>query len=376
MRLDRIDVRLLRIPMLEPLAAAHGTASTREITIVRIDAGDITGWGECAALGSDTYGDETAMSAFVILRDELAPEMLTVALGGPSVAALARVATDHPMVAAAVEMAVLDLELRMATTSLSRHLGTVRERVPAGAAVGMDDDLEVVTARARSLVKARYRRIKVKVAPGRDVDVVDAVRKVIPSSVALQVDANGSYDLGDRDHVRALDALDRRGLALLEQPLAAGDGDLDAHVELARRLDTPICLDESLTSPAVVRRAIETGACEIACLKPGRLGGVLVTRAVHDDLRRAAVPTWIGGMIETGIGRAANLALAALPGCTLPGDLSATGRWFEHDLTASPVHIDADGTLPVPRRPGLGVDVDLAAIERFTVERCSLTSAG
>ncbi|HUS60990.1 MAG TPA: o-succinylbenzoate synthase [Acidimicrobiales bacterium] len=373
MRLDQVDIRLLRMPMVEPLAAAHGCESVREITVLRVDGGNDAGWGECAALAGDTYSGETAAGAFALVRDVVGPELLASPLGGPSVDILARVALTDPMVAAAVEMAVLDLELRVAATSLSRHLGAVRERVTAGAAVGLDDETEVIVERARSLAATGYRRIKVKIMPGHDVDIVDAVRAVLPAHVALQVDANGSYDVADREHLRALDALDRRGLALIEQPLAAGE--LEALATLARRLDTPICLDESLTSPDAVRRAVDLGACEVACLKPGRLGGVLVARAVHDDLRRRGVPTWIGGMIETGIGRAANLALAALPGCTLPGDLSATGRWFEHDLTASPVHIDADGTLPVPRRPGLGVEIDVEAVERFTVDRASLTSS-
>jgi O-succinylbenzoate synthase len=252
------------------------------------------------------------------------------------------------MAKAAVEMAVLDAELRAEGRTLASRLGAERDRVPAGVSIGLADSVPALLATIASHVAVGYRRVKLKIQPGWDVEPVQAVRARFGVELELQVDANGAYTLDDAAHLAELDGF---GLLLIEQPLAVDD--LRGHAELGQRIDTPICLDESITSTTAAAEAIERGACRVVNVKAGRVGGYLEAVRIHDVCVAAGVPVWCGGMLETGLGRAANIALAALPGFTLTGDLSASSRWFAEDLT-EPIEL-VDGHLLVPTDAGLGV---------------------
>jgi O-succinylbenzoate synthase len=265
----------------------------------------------------------------------------------------------HPMAKAAVQTAVLDAQLRATGTPLGSFLGAVKDRVPAGVSVGIMDSIPALLDAVAGYLDAGYLRIKLKIEPGWDVEPVRAVRERFGDGVLLQVDANTAYTLADARHLAGLDPFD---LLLIEQPLP--EDDLAAHAELARLIETPICLDESITSARVARDAIELGACSVVCIKPGRVGGYFEAVRVHDLCRERDVAVWCGGMLEPGLGRAANLALAALPGFTLPGDLSGSDRYYARDLTA-PFVLDA-GTLPVPTGPGIGIAPDPDALRDFT----------
>jgi O-succinylbenzoate synthase len=279
-----------------------------------------------------------------VLRDVAAPKVAGRACSAAEVAGL--VPVGHPMAAAALETAILDAELRADGTSLAAYLGATRSRVPAGVAIGIVEPLGALLDAVDAFVAQGYGRVKLKVEPGRDVGVVQAVRARFPD-LPLQVDANGAYTPGEFDALVALDAFD---LVLVEQPFGATE--LAAHAELARRSHTPVCLDESIGSAADAAHAIAIGACSIVNVKAPRVGGYLEAKRVHDVCRAAGVPVWCGGMLETGLGRAGNVALAALDGFTLTGDLSASDRYYRRDLT-EPFVLD-DGHLTVPQAPGVG----------------------
>lgn len=333
MGIDAVELRRVTLPLVEPFTTIHGTERERHLVVVRV-LGEHEGWGECAALSSPTYTEEWVEGAALVLRDELVPRLLDGGLG-----ALDAVA-GHPMAKASLEMAVLDAALRAAGRSLGEHLGATRRRVPSGIALGLDASADDVDA----AVAAGYRRVKLKVAPGHE-DAVRAVRALHPE-LPLQVDANGAY-VGDTSGLTRLDDL---GLLLIEQPLAADD--LLGHAALAPTLRTPLCLDESVSSRHSLELALAVHACRSVNLKPGRVGGLTVARAIHDRCVDAGIDLWCGGMLESGLGRAVNVALAALPGFTLPGDLAPSSRWFEEDLT-EPVTM-VDGHLEVPTAPGIG----------------------
>jgi len=342
----------ITLPLVRPFHTTRGVDVERRLCVVRVVSSEGEGWGECAALNEPGYTSEWADGAASVIEATLAPALLR---GGSAADPL------NPMASAALALAVLDADLRATGVSLASHLGATASRVPSGIALGLDAGLDDVG----SAVEAGYHRVKLKIAPGHDVDFVRSVRAAWPD-LALQVDANGAYSPADADHLAALDDLD---LLLIEQPLATDD--LDGHAALAARLRTPVCLDESITSAAAADEALRRRACSVICIKAGRLGGLDEAVAVHDRCLAAAVPVWCGGMLESGLGRAANLALAALPGFTLPGDLSASSRWFAADLT-EPLTLDADGYLAVPSGPGIGVSPRADALARFTESRVTV----
>ena len=365
-KLAMVELRRVRLPLAAPFRTAAGTAREREVLLVRAVTPDAEGWGECAAGAAPLYSPEYLDGAWQLLREHLLPRLwtvpdLTAERVGPALAAV----KGHPMAKAALEMAVLDAELRAEQRSLARRLGAVRERVPAGVAVGIAGSVAELLEEVAGHLAAGYRRVKLKIEPGWDVEPVRAVRERFGEGLLLQVDGNGAYTLADADRLARLDPF---GLLLLEQPLA--DHDLRGHAELAGRLRTPLCLDESITSARMAATALALGACSVVNVKAGRVGGYLEARRVHDLCAAAAVPVWCGGMLETGLGRAANLALAALPGFTLPGDLSASARWWRRDLITVPFQLQ-DGWLQVPDGPGLGVAVDEGFLAEVTtgVER-------
>jgi o-succinylbenzoate synthase len=336
-----IELLRVRLPLKRAFTTSFGTSTEKECVLVRaIGDEGAEGWGECTAMERPAYSAEWNDGAWLVLRDELGP----AALGGRDAAV-----RGHPMARAALEVALTDLDLRRRGVSLAEHLGAVRDRVPCGVSVGLEDRTEDLLALVGGFVEAGYRRVKLKIEPGRDLDMVRTVRETFPDT-PLSVDANAAYTEETADRLLPLDDF---GLEYVEQPLP--EDDLLGHIRLQERLRTPLCLDESVTSAAVARTAIELGACRVINVKLGRVGGLVETLRIQDAAVAAKVPLWCGGMLETGIGRAANVALAALPGFTMPGDTSASDRYFEQDLT-EPFVVDGDGTMAVPKGPGLGVE--------------------
>jgi O-succinylbenzoate synthase len=328
-----VDVVRVRLPLARPFVTASGTEHVKEALLVRAVGVDGTeGWGECPALAAPTYTAEWVDGAEAVLRRFLLPAAVAGRPAG---------IVGHPMAAAAVEAAVLHLRLATAGTTLPGWLGAVRDRVPCGVAVGIAGSIDDLVAEVAHHVATGYRRVKLKVRPGWDVEPVAAVRATWPD-LALGVDANGVYRAHDLDG--ALGDLDCFGLCEIEQPLPADD--LVGLAEVAAALEAPVCLDESITSVATLETALSLGAADRVNLKPARVGGVEEALRVHDLAHGRGLPLWIGGMLETGVGKAVNVALAALPGVTEPGDLPASSRWFAADVT-EPWEVAPDGTMAV-----------------------------
>jgi o-succinylbenzoate synthase len=345
-----VELRLVEIPLRSPFRTSFGEEGTKQAILIRVETSDGEGWGECAAAPGPRYSEEFNEGAWLVLRDHLIPSVLSAGrVASEAIPSLLSWVRGHRMSKAALEMAVLDADLRARGESLAHRLGGERERIQCGVSVGIARSVDDLLDQVAAFVAAGYLRVKLKIEPGWDVQPVTAVRRAFSDAV-LSVDANGAYSLSDLRVFEELDALD---LLMVEQPL--GHEDLLDHAALQRRIATPVCLDESIRSAADARAAIELGACRMINIKAGRVGGLLEARRVHDVARERGVPVWCGGMLETGIGRAANLALASLPGFTLPGDTSASDRYFEDDITP-PFVLGEDGTIPVPTGPGLGVE--------------------
>jgi o-succinylbenzoate synthase len=364
MRVSAVELLRLELDLRSSLRTSAGEHAHRPLLLLRVQTAEgASGIGECSALAEPTYTEEYADGAEAVLRDHLIPRLL--ATGGPSSAAegvrrLGEV-RGHAMAKAGLEMALLDAELSERGESLASYLGAARPSIPAGANVSLGSPSSVA-AEVRGVVEDGYRRVKIKIAPGADVAVVRAVRDAFPELV-LSVDANGAYDLDRADHRVALLDLDAFGLIYLEQPLAPGD--LVSSAELCAMLETPVILDESITRQDDFETAVALSALDGVSIKPARLGGVIAAKAVHDRAHALGLSCSIGGMLESGIGRAAAVALGALAGFDLPGDLGASDRYFVPDLTAP--HMLVDGELIVPDGAGLGVFLDEEEIARATV---------
>jgi O-succinylbenzoate synthase len=348
MKIEAVDLRRISIPMIAPFRVSFGVEHHRDILLVRVVGSDAEGWGECVAMSRPLYSAEYVDGAEDVMRRHLLPRLFEAGdVAADQVGEILRPIHGHPMAKAALEMAVLDAELRGAGVSLARYLGAVRTEVDCGVSVGIYEDPAELVEVVGGYLSEGYLRIKLKIEPGHDVDSVRAVRERFPE-ILLQVDANTAYTLAD---ARQLAKLDEFELLLIEQPLE--EDDVRGHAELARLLRTPICLDESITSSRSAADAIALGACRVVNVKAGRVGGYIEARRVHDVCAENDIPVWCGGMLETGLGRAANVALAALPNFTLPGDTSASGRYYARDITEP--FVLRDGRLEVPQGPGLGV---------------------
>jgi o-succinylbenzoate synthase len=348
-KLEGVELRRIEMPLVAPFRTSFGTEQTKSALLLRVVTSEGEGWGECVAAAHPLYSSEYVDAAADVLRRFLVPAVAAAGeVHANTVAATLRRFHGHRMAKAALEMGMLDAELRARGVALSRELGAVRERVACGVSVGIMDSIDLLLDAVAGYVAAGYVRIKLKIEPGWDVEPVRAVRERFGDELLLQVDANAAYTLADAPQLARLDAFD---LALIEQPLP--EDDVLGHADLAKLLRTPICLDESITSAHAAADAIRLGACRIVNVKAGRVGGYLEARRIHDVCRAHGVPVWCGGMVETGLGRAANVALAALPGFVLPGDTSGSDRFFAIDIT-EPFVLD-DGHLPVPTAPGLGV---------------------
>lgn len=344
---ERVELRRVAMPLVRPFRTAFGTQADRDVLLVHVTTTASEGWGEVVTPAEPVYSAEYTDGAADVLARHLLPRLLTSpSIRAADVAGVLAPIKGHRMAKAALEAAVLDAELRAAGRSFADTHGGVRDRVECGVSVGIPaGGIPELLDQVAGYLEDGYRRIKLKVEPGFDIEPVAAVRDRWPE-VALQVDANCAYTSRDREHLRRFDEF---GLLLIEQPYP--EERLLEHADLAAELDTPICLDESILDLHVARDAITVGACDIVNIKAGRVGGYLEAVRIHDVCRSRDVPVWCGGMLETGIGRGGNVALASLPGFTLPGDTSASSRYFAEDLT-EPFVLD-DGHLEVPREPGL-----------------------
>ena len=361
MRLERLELRRIALELVTPFRTSFGTETLRDILLLHVttDAGD--GWGECVAMAEPAYSAEFVDAAQLVIRDHFWPALVAADdIRASDVATVLARYAGHPMSKAAIEAAVLDAELRADGTNLHAFFGGDRDRVPSGVSVGIFDTIDELLAQVQGYVDDGYARIKLKIEPGWDIEPVRLVRDLIGPQMGLQVDANTAYGRNDADHLARLDEFD---LLLIEQPLP--EEDILGHAHLAARVDTPICLDESIVSLQTAADAIELGAAEIINIKPGRVGGYLEARRIHDLCVSRGVPVWCGGMVETGIGRAANAALAALPGFTLPGDISASSRFYQRDIVTDPITVH-DGHVTVPTETGMGFELDHDFLDEIT----------
>lgn len=384
-RIEQITLREIRLPLVEPFRSSGGVTRERRILLLHMTGADGTAtWSECVAEALPSYSPDTVDTCWLAIGEWLAPRVLGVMFGSPGDVdrALARDVRGHRMARAAIEMGAWALTalqrglplstLLVESSALAREHGeAARPMVETGIALGMAASRENLAERARAANEAGYRRIKLKIEPGRDVAFVRAVRDALGPGVSLTADANCSYSADDTAHMHALEALDAAGLTMIEQPL--GPDDLVGHAALQRRLTTPLCLDESITSLARARDMLALGSARMVNIKPGRVGGLHEAVAIHDLCARAGIEVWCGGMLESGIGRAYNVALASLPGFTQPGDLSPSARYWTRDVVTPEWTMDQRGRVRVPgERPGLGIDIDVDRIDDLTVRSATL----
>lgn len=366
MNLTSITLHQVSIPLVTPFETSFMRETEKDCYLVeaRFDTskGEITGWGESVAMISPLYSSEYVAAGIDVTRRWLAPILFAVdELTAETVGWHLRHVIGHPMAKSALEMAVIDAQLQLTGQSFKSYLGGVVDSVPSGVSVGIQDSVEETVRVIGGYLDEGYARIKLKIKPGKDIAPVAAVRQAFGDDFGFQVDANAAYTLVDASHLRRLDDY---GLLLIEQPL--GEADIRQHAELAKLMETPMCLDESIVSAEAAADAIALGAAAVINIKPGRVGGYIEAKRIHDLAAANGVAVWHGGMVETGLGRAANAALASLPGFTLPGDISGSNRFFHEDITEEIVM--RDGRVDVPDTVGFGVTIDPAKLEKFRTE--------
>ena len=364
LHLESIELREIDMPLKTAFETSFGVTTARRVIIVRVfDKSGAYGYGECTAMEQPFYNHETVDSAWSIISSIIAP-MLTSARVSSAGEVSKSLTTIHGnrMAIAAVETAIWDLEAKILHTPLWKHLGGTRKEINCGVSIGLQKSIEVLLEKISCEIASGYQRIKIKIKPGQDIELVKAVRRHFPD-IVLSVDANSAYRLnGDTE---MLQELDNHDLLMIEQPLTAGD--LLDHAKLQQKLRTAICLDESVTSLQDARQALEVGACRIINIKLGRVGGHESARAIQALAGRQSIPVWCGGMLETGVGRAHNIAMSTLSGFDLPGDVSASSRYWENDIIDPPVTVSPQGTIPAPSAPGIGYDVNEKVINELTV---------
>jgi O-succinylbenzoate synthase len=359
---EAVEIRVVDIPLKHPFRTTHSNQHSRRALLARVITDAAEGWADVNVEDEPIFGHEFLSATWAALEELLVPQLLAGPASAPLAAARMSRVVGHPAAKAGLEMALLDAELRASGMSLRRYLGGTRDRVPVGVSVGITDTLAELLTTVTEYVDEGYPRIKLKVQPGWDREPIAAVRAEFGAELALQVDGNGAYSSADLLHVSGWDEF---GLEMIEQPFPAHD--LLSHARLDARISTPVCLDESIGSATEAAAAIASGACRVVNIKPGRVGGYLEARRIHDVCDALSVPVWCGGMLESGVGRAANLALASLPNFRFPGDISATSRYFAEDIC--PPFVLHDGMLDVPDKPGIGVDVDPHVHDRLTTPR-------
>ncbi len=362
MRIERVELFLVRLPLKRPYETSMAVETHETHVIVRVEDAGAVGWAESVANETPWYSGETPSTVWVLLEEVLIPHLLGKAFDHPrDVAASLAWVRDARMAKASIEMAVWDLAAKQAGTSLSHFIGGTRDRILCGVAIGLHPSIDLLLARIEEELQGGYQRVKLKIKPGKDVAIAEAVRARYPD-LPFMLDANSAYSLADAGVFERIDATRP---TMIEQPLAHDD--MIDHAVLQRRIRTPICLDESIRHAEDARKAIEIGATRIVNIKAGRVGGLAEAIRVHDTCRERGVPVWCGGMLEMGIGRAHNVHLASLPGFSLPGDVAASQRYFATEIIGQPFEVEADGTMRVPAGPGIGVMVLEADIRRLAL---------
>jgi O-succinylbenzoate synthase len=368
-RLEQITLREIRMPLVHFFETSFGRTTERRIVLVEVQSGGVSGWGEVTCGENPFYNEEWTESAWLILRDYVAPRVLNhtfesaADIGSHSVHI-----RGHLMARGGLEAAVWDLEARMLAKPLYQHIGqgaqgAARREIPCGVSIGIQDSVPQLLQKIETELAAGYRRIKMKIKPGWDVEVIREVRRRFPD-ILLMADANSAYTLADALHLQRLDEFN---LMMIEQPLAHDE--IIDHAKLQAQLKTPICLDECIRSAHQAEQAIAMDAGRIINIKLGRVGGFAEARRVHDVAQSAGIPVWCGGMLESGIGRAHNIALATLPNFTLPGDVSASRRYWARDIVHPPVEVTSHGTITIRDEPGFGYELDREFLDSITVRR-------
>jgi O-succinylbenzoate synthase len=368
MRVQEITLRELRMKLVTPFETSMERTEVRRILLVEANVDGTTGWGECVAGEAPWYSPETTETAWHILRDHLWRLIKGKEFGSAAeVWDLLRYVRGHNMAKGSLEAAIWDAEAKQKGVALSKLLGGTRGEIACGVSIGIKDSLDDLAATVKEELAAGYQRIKIKIKPGSDLEPVRRLRQDFPR-IKLMVDANSAYTLNDWPMLKQLEGF---YLMMIEQPL--GWDDLYSHVKLQKKLDTPICLDECIHTEEQALAAIELGACKIINIKLGRVGGYTVAQRIHDLCQRHGIPVWCGGMLESGIGRAHNIALSTLPNFTLPGDVSASKRYWDEDIIEPEVTVSPQGTIRVPTGPGIGFEPRLEPIEKLTVRKERLT---
>jgi len=365
MHISEIELREIRLPLIHFFETSFGRTTERRIILARvIDKDGVEGWGECTAGEGPFYSDEWTDGAWVTLKEFLAPMVAGRQVASAAqVFSLMRPVRGHRMAKATIETACWDLEARQRGLPLWKHLGGTLSEIPCGVSIGIQDTPEILLDKIEKELGAGYQRIKIKIKPGWDRDIVSRVRERF-GNIRLTCDANSAYTLAD---ARLFQELDQFNLMMLEQPLYHSD--IFDHAELQKQIKTPLCLDESIRSSEDARHAIELSSCRIINVKLGRIGGHAEAKRIEQVCRENNIPVWCGGMLESGVGRAHNIAMATLPGFTLPGDVSASSRYWSEDIIEPPVTVTAQGTILASEKPGLGFDVNMARIDSLTVRK-------
>ena len=368
-----IELRRISLPLVTPFRTSFSTETHRDILLVRVETDDAVGWGECVSGNEPLYSNEYVEGSQQVMIDHLIPRLFAFRsrpMSAHDVAQILRPVKDHRMAKAALEAAILDAQLRENNVSLATHLGSIHELVPSGVSVGIANSLDELVATVGGYLDEGYARIKLKIEPGWDIEPVRVIRKTFGDQVPLQVDANTAFT---REDGPLLAQLDPFNLLLIEQPLP--EDDITGHALIARQVKTPICLDESIVSSHVAIDAIERGACSIVNIKAGRVGGYLEAVRIHNVCQQRGVPVWCGGMLETGIGRAMNVALAGLPNFTLTGDISASERFWKQDIVQQSIRLES-GQVRLPSGSGAGFEIDGPFLSDVSTSTITLRSEG
>ena len=368
-----IELRRIALPLVTPFRTSFSTETHRDILLVRVETDDAVGWGECVSGNEPLYSNEYVEGSQQVMIDHLIPRLFAFRsrpMSAHDVAQILRPVKDHRMAKAALEAAILDAQLRENNVSLATHLGSIHELVPSGVSVGIANSLDELVSTVGGYLDEGYARIKLKIEPGWDIEPVRVIRKTFGDQVPLQVDANTAFT---REDGPLLAQLDPFNLLLIEQPLP--EDDITGHALIARQVGTPICLDESIVSSHVAIDAIERGACSIVNIKAGRVGGYLEAVRIHNVCQQRGVPVWCGGMLETGIGRAMNVALAGLPNFTLTGDISASERFWKQDIVQHPIRLES-GQVRLPSGSGAGFEIDSPFLSDVSTSTITLRSEG
>ena len=368
-----IELRRISLPLVTPFRTSFSTETHRDILLVRVETDDAVGWGECVSGNEPLYSNEYVEGSQQVMIDHLIPRLFAFrsrAMSAHDVAQILRPVKDHRMAKAALEAAILDAQLRENNVSLATHLGSIHELVPSGVSVGIANSLDELVSTVGGYLDEGYARIKLKIEPGWDIEPVRVIRKTFGDQVPLQVDANTAFT---REDGPLLAQLDPFNLLLIEQPLP--EDDITGHALIARQVRTPICLDESIVSAHVAIDAIERGACSIVNIKAGRVGGYLEAVRIHNVCQQRGVPVWCGGMLETGIGRAMNVALAGLPNFTVTGDISASERFWKQDIVQQPIRLES-GQVRLPSGSGAGFEIDGPFLSDVSTSTITLRSEG